>query len=109
MKESDKDYYKGYREGYMAGYRAGVEDEKNGSSKKSVDSEVMELPIEAMAVSKRAYNCLRVAGCFNVADVAAMDEAALTTARKLGAVTLKEIAAWLQENGILHTAWERHL
>jgi len=98
-----------YQKGYMAGYWDGISDAANGKTAGKMEEEMALLPIKAMGLSTRAYNCLNRAGCVSVADVAALDGYRIVTMRNLGPKTAREIAKWLQEHGIGYSAWGKYL
>ena len=95
-------YYEGYTAGYRDGFHAAV-------SKVAYDQELTALPIKALFLSTRAYNCLSRAGCVCVADVAALSESTIATMRNLGSKTASEVARQLAVHGIIHTAWSAYL
>lgn len=98
-----------YQKGYMAGYWDGVSDAANGKAVSKIEGELEMLPINAMNLSTRAYNCLNRAGCESIADVVALDGYRIATMRNLGPKTACEIAKWLQEHGIGYSAWGKYL
>ncbi|MBQ6840464.1 MAG: hypothetical protein IJO45_07195 [Oscillospiraceae bacterium] len=98
-----------YYKGYIAGYRDGIEDALNGRNRIADKNNILNLPIKAMSLSMRASNCLRLAGCIYIADVAALNEQAIATMRRLGVKTASEIAHWLDEHGICYSAWSKYL
>lgn len=97
---------KGFHEGYNAGYQNGVFDTQHGVTLTSQDNEQFRLPIECMAISTRARNCLVCANLDTIGDVASISGERIRTMRNLGKVTAAEIAKALQEMGIYHTEWE---
>ena len=106
MKEPQDDlYYKGY----VAGYRDGIEDALNGRNTAADEKDILNLPIQAMPLSKRANNCLHLAGCTYIADVTALSEHTIATMRNLGTKTASEIAHWLDAQGICYSAWNKYL
>ena len=99
-----------YRRGYRQGYRAGYQDAKEGKSGIVMDSDaVAELPIGAMGLSTRAYNCLHRFGCRFVSDVVKLSNLQILQMRNLGKVTAREIAGALENLGIRGTDWEAYL
>ena len=58
-----------YQKGYVTGYWDGVKDAISGNVKDCQTSGIANLPIKAMALSSRAYNCLVQCGCVHVKDV----------------------------------------
>jgi DNA-directed RNA polymerase alpha subunit len=98
-----------YRKGYLQGYRAGYQDAKEGKSGIVMDSDaVAEIPIGAMGLSTRAYNCLFFAGCRYASDVAGLSGSQILQMRNLGKVTAKEIAGVLEKLGIRGTDGEAY-
>ena len=91
---------KAYILGYRAGYRDGIIGKKN---------EIPPEPIEALALSTRAYHCLHYAGWRFVSEVAALKEPQIIQMRNLGKVTANEIALSLQKHGIYGTDWDLFL
>ncbi len=71
--------------------------------------EILDKPIEMLGVSVRALHCLQFYKCVRIADVAKIPDTTIRVMRGLGAVTADEIARTLQDNGIVHTAWESFL
>lgn len=106
METSTKDLY---HQGYVAGYRDGIRDGASGKSLDEIEQEFTNFPIEMMAVSVRARNCLSRTGCKYIIDVAKLSEHAIETMRNLGPVTAAEIAHWLDDNGICYSAWSKYL
>lgn len=98
-----------YRKGYLAGYRDGLKDASNGRTLQMVESDISNLPIQAMNLSSRAYNCLIRAKCEYIGDVISLSENKILTTRTLGAKTASEIADWLDRNGIRYSAWSKYL
>ena len=52
-----------YKEGYIAGCWDGVKDAVSGKVNDWQESDTASLPIKAMDISTRAYNCLAICGC----------------------------------------------
>ena len=99
-----------YRRGYIQGYSVGYEDGKEGRTGIVMNSDdVAELPIGAMGLSTRAYNCLFFAGCRFVSDVVRLRGAQILQMRNLGKVTAAEIAGALENLGIRGTDWDLYL
>jgi hypothetical protein len=109
MQQKDENFYIGFRQGYIAGYHAGAEHCRKGLLAKNLDNDITRMPIESMSVSTRAHNCLRLAGCKYVADVIMLDTITLSTMRKLGPKTAREIAQWLNGNNLSNTPWDLYL
>lgn len=97
-----------YYRGYIAGYRDGAADAAGGKIK-SIEADLAQLPIHAMALSARANHCLSRADCQTVADVAALSESTIAVMRNMGSKTAAEIARWLDTHGIHGSAWNRYL
>ena len=94
-----------YNHQYVTGYWDGVKDAMAGRITQLHESDVTKMPINAMAVSRRAKNCLIYYGCTHVSDVIALSSDSILRIRNLGSKTADEIAQWLIENGILCSAW----
>ena len=94
-----------YYKGYVTGYRAGIRDGAEGKTLESIEEEVANLPIEALELSARAYNCLTLAGCVYIADVLSLDAHTIGTMRNLGPKTASEIACSLDRRGICCSVW----
>ena len=62
-----------YCKAYIQGYRDGVRDVQSGKDLTNVHSDLTQLPIEAMALSTRAYNCLTRANCHSIGNVLSLD------------------------------------
>lgn len=98
-----------YYKGYTAGYRKGVRDTLSGKITTVPKKDIASLPLEVMNLSTRANNSLSRAGCFCIADVAALNEQTIAAMRNMGAKTAAEIARWLDRHQIHYTAWEKYL
>ena len=99
-----------YRKGYLQGYRAGYQDAKEGKSEIAiVSADVAGLPIGAMGLSTRAYNCLHRFGCRFASDVASLSQIQILQMRNLGKITAGEIAGVLEDLAIHGTHWETYL
>lgn len=98
-----------YRVGYIAGYWDGVKDAVSGKVNDWQASDTASLPIKAMDISPRAYNCLVMCGCVQVKDVAALSSEEIMRMRNLGSKTAFEIAHWLTMQGILSSAWSEYI
>ena len=98
-----------YYEGYIAGYRDGVKDCISGKTEDWRFSDIGKMPVGAMGLSTRAYNCLTRYGCVNVEDVFALSKDSIMRMRNVGTKTAAEIAHWMIEHGILASAWSEYL
>ena len=98
-----------YSKGYVAGYRAGMEDASRGKTIEMIHQDWVNLPIEALELSTRAYNCLVGAGCVYIADVLALSDQTISTMRNLGKVTASEIAHSLDAIGLRYSRWCNYL
>ena len=91
-------------------YKQTIQDAKEGKSGIVLESDaVAELPIGAMGLSTRAYNCLFFAGCRFVSDVVRLRGEQILQMRNLGKVTAAEIAGALENLGIRGTDWDLYL
>ena len=107
-KPKDATYYKGYTQGYLDGYRDGTKDVQKGITKELKNNDILQLPIESMEITTRAYNCLVRLGCRYVSDLLQLSETNLHRARGMGSKTAAEIACWLDRNGFKHTVWSTY-
>lgn len=94
-----------YYKGYVAGYRDGLCNAQRDHAKSASGNDWFHMPVQAMDISSRARNCLSLAGCVYVSDVAELSEYSIATMRGLGEKTASEIAHWLDEKGICYSAW----
>ncbi len=104
-KRPDDLYYKGY----LAGYRDGIADAGSGKAAQITGNDLALLPIKAMALSTRAYNCLLRAGCIHISDVANISDSTIHHMRNMGNKTAAEIARWMDSHGFHLTAWATYL
>lgn len=102
-------YSRGYTEGYKIGYKNGDHDARNGVSAPKVPDEILNLPIETLGLSVRAFNCLKAARCDLIGDVVRLDEERIMRMRNLGKVSADEITRSLHKRGIKNTAWDGFL
>ena len=98
-----------YYEGYITGYHKGIRDVLSGKITTAPKEGIGSLPLEAMNLSTRANNSLYRAGCSCITDVAALNEQVIAALRNIGKKTAAEIAQWLNEHEIHHTAWDMYL
>ncbi len=92
---------------FMEGYRAGFLD---GLAAKDRDfPKDLDLPVEALELTVRPLNCLRVQGCRRVGEVANLDRDAILRMRNLGAKSADEIARALHRFRIFGTPWDAFL
>lgn len=99
-----------YSKGYQAGYRSGIADARDGvKAADAADDDILNLPLEGMNLSARAYNCLHYGGYKRIRDIVSLSEEKIWHIKNLGRVSANEIAKALQEHGILHTAWSSFL
>ena len=98
-------YQKGYHRGYTAGYQDGIRAAQNEQYRLQIPPDIIELPIEAMEISPRAFHCLRNCGCVSIKNVADLDENKIASMRGLGKVSAAEIANWLWSHDIKSSAW----
>lgn len=94
-----------YYKGYIAGYRDGMADASNGKSIHMLEQDLTMLPIEALNLSARAFNCLTRAGCKYISDVVMLSSHKIATMRNLGPKSASEIAHSLDTQGIRYTNW----
>lgn len=103
------EYNRGYSIGYQTGYQDGSVDAASGSSRPAAPDEILNLPIEQLGLSTRAYNCMVSAQCKRIGDVARLSEEQIATMKSLGKISANEIAQALKKQQVQHTAWEKFL
>lgn len=97
---------KAYVLGYRAGYRDGQQKRVDATRPNYDDENIQYLPLEAMQLSVRACNCLRLYGCRYVVDVAKVPADEILRMKGIGKVSADEIAQTLAGYGIRDTDWE---
>ena len=98
-----------YRKGYVAGYRDGLKAAAQGKTEENPLGDIPDLPIDRMAISARARNCLIHAGCHYTSDLVKLRDERIATMRNLGPKSAAEIAQWLDQHGIHYSAWCTYL
>ena len=98
-----------YRRGYAAGYADGVKDAARSRVKSVQTCGMGDFPVKGMSISQRGINCLISAGCTSLSDVTSLSSEQIFSMRNVGKKTAGEIARWLNENGILDSAWNEYL
>lgn len=107
IKELNKlEYERGYQKGYDAGYKQGIEDAPNGIAKDGISVTLSSLPIEALDLSVRAFNALKVAGFNVIGDITALSRREMIHIKNLGPKQREEVAAGLHHYGITDTDWD---
>lgn len=111
QKESNNQYQRGFLAGYAAGYQACTNDSINGCYHPPFDEDIMNLPLEALNLSSRAYNIFRSKEYPRIRDIVSLDADSIHAMRNLGVKTADEIARALQIAGVRieHTAWHQYL
>lgn len=102
-------YEQGYTHGYKAGYEMGRTDERIGREQSYADNPDMDLTIENLNLSTRAYQCLRKLGCHRIGDVAQKEADDIWRTRNMGKKTADEIARSLRDHGIHNTDWDQFI
>lgn len=102
-------YSRGYAEGYKMGYKNGDHDARKNVEAPKIPDEMLNLPIEALGLSVRAFNCLKAARCELIGDVFRLDEERIIRMRNLGKISADEIARALHKREIKGTAWDGFL
>ena len=105
MDMSGNSFSKAYLQGYFAGYQAARNDMEQQIDRQSIESSLLSHPIVAMELCSRTFNSLNRAGFHYVGDLTDLSDARIVTIRGLGAKGRSEIARWLDNNGIVNTAW----
>lgn len=104
-----QEYDRGYQVGYSEGYDKGCIDASNGCDNPGVIVNITKLPIEALDLSVRSYNCLRAAGYETIGDIKGLSLLQIKYIRNLGIKCCIEIAQSLRQYGVIHTAWDRYV
>lgn len=95
--------------GYLEGYETGVKDEKAGREKAYENNPALNLIIENLELSTRAFQCLRRMGCNRIGDVAEKDAESILKTRNMGKKSMDEIARALHKRNIVGTAWDQFI
>lgn len=107
IKELNKlEYERGYQKGYDAGYKQGIENAPKGIAKDGISVTLSSLPIEALDLSVRAFNALKVAGFNVIGDITALSRREMIHIKNLGPKQRHEVAAGLHHYGITDTDWD---
>lgn len=96
-----KGFTQGYREGYAAGLKA-----QSTNTEAVENMDVMDLPLEAMPLTTRVRNALRINKCQNIRDIAALPIDSIRKARNLGSKGIQEVLSMLHTYGLTNTEWE---
>ena len=105
MDREEKDIIEGVRE-ELAGIREALETLvaiASAHGKKSIPKpqpDLMDLGLDSLGVSVRAYNCLLTAGCRTIADVTRMSANSLLCTRGVGAGVLQEVRTAMGRLGL---------
>lgn len=100
------EYERGYQKGYDAGYKQGIEDAPKGIAKVGTSVTISSLPMEALDLSVRAFNALKVAGFNVIGDITALTRREMIHIKNLGPKQRHEVAAGLHHYGITDTDWD---
>lgn len=107
IKEVNKvEYERGYQKGYDAGYKQGLEDSPNDIAEGGTSVTISSLPLEALDLSIRAFNALKVAGFNVIGDITALTRREMIHIKNLGPKQRHEVAAGLHNYGITDTDWD---
>ena len=105
-----KSYYDlGYKAGYNDGYENGRKDERNGRQEAYKANPLLNLTIETLGLSTRAFQCLRRMNCDRIGDVTEKEADDIWRTRNMGKITANEIAEALRKHNIIGTAWDQFL
>lgn len=102
----DESHKAGYEKGYEEGYKTGMEDAANGKTYRGVTAKITALPIDALKLSIRAYNCLLRLGCKTIGDCMVLKKEQILNVRNFGVKSRNEIALTLQKFDVLDTVWD---
>ena len=101
------EYERAYQIGYTDGYKDGVKEANEGITKPGISVTITSLPIEALELSKRAYNTLTMAGYKCIGDLIAIsDKRKITGIKNFGIKQRAEVAEGLKRFGILKEPWD---
>lgn len=103
------EYNRGYTEGHRAGYADGVVDGRRGVTRELGPEHILNMPLEHLNLSMRAYNCLIVKHCKTIGDVARLTEDQIRVMRNFGKKSAAEVAQKLKVNGINNSDWDLYL
>lgn len=92
--------------GYRTGYEDGLQQSVDASRTAYNDESFLNIPIEAMRLTTRAYNCLVRNGFRYVGDVAKASAEQIRFMHNMGKTTETEITQALKRLGITDTDWE---
>ncbi len=95
----DKKYLDGYRAGYRDGLAAGL-------AGITTRPETLALPIEALNLSTRCFNCLHENQYLRIQDLAQITPLQIYRMRNMGKKSANEIARALHRFGVFPTAWD---
>ena len=98
-----------YHRGYLAGYRRGIEDGRSGRGGATMESELLDLPIQFLNLSIRPLNSLDRAGYRTIRDIVSLNQQEIRKIRNLGIKGLGEVAGALWERGIRDSEWNEWL
>lgn len=102
-------YDMGYKNGYNDGYDTGRMDERNGKVEAYKSNPLLNLTIENLGLSTRAFQCLRRMNCDRIGDVVIKEPDDIWRTRNMGKITADEIARTLRKHDITGTAWDQFL
>ena len=108
-KRVEEERRKAYQEGFCTGYQKGKKEARRVQSKELANNKILDMPIESMGLSTKAYHCLQREKCRCVRDVAAFDAERVDHIRGMGPKTAGQIARILRGYGIANTAWDKYL
>lgn len=102
----EKEYERGHQVGYSEGYQQGIDDAHQGITKAGVSVTISSLPIDALELSKRAYNALLHAEYKTIGDLLHLTRREMIHIKNLGPQQRQEVAAGLHKYGITQTDWD---
>lgn len=106
MEVNKVEYERGYQKGYDAGYKQGIGDAPKGVVRTGTSVTISSLPLEALDLSIRAFNALKVAGFNVIGDITALTRREMIHIKNLGPKQRHEVAAGLHHYGITDTEWD---
>lgn len=96
--------FKHVRQGRQAQDEYGSEDQH---TEQNAPKNIMQTEIKDMGMSVRTTNRLIARGCYCLADVVALNKDEILNIKLVGKLSRMEVAAKLEELGILDSAWSK--
>ena len=98
-KQASEAYNRGFQKGYDQGYQNGMKDAREGNLPEDSAEEILNLPLEALGLSMRTYNCL-AASIRTVRDLTQRNLEDLCCYRNLGPKGMRELLRIMNRLGV---------